>query len=187
MAVGHYGREPVRLPVSGIGALKGLVSGLGDLTGMGSITTAITDLAKQAIAATVGDKAAREAAQAELDRMQLAGQTEELVRAHELLKGQQRINEIEAGSQDKFVSRWRPAAGWVAVIALALTYWPKAIVMTGIWTYQAIHAIANTYDVADVVVQPFPDLGVTDLVGLLVTMLGIGGMRSWDKARGLSR
>jgi hypothetical protein len=34
------------------------------------------------------------------------------------------------------------------------------------------------------VLPPYPDMGLTDILGLLGALLGIGGMRSFDKWAG---
>jgi hypothetical protein len=101
-----------------------------------------------------------------------------------LQQGQIDTNKIEAAHPSRFVAGWRPAAGWVAAISLALAFMPKALVITGIWTYQAIVLVASWNGTgAPPVLPAFPDLGTTDLIGLLASLLGLGGMRSWEKAR----
>lgn len=101
-----------------------------------------------------------------------------------LQQGQIDVNKIEAAHPSRLVAGWRPAAGWVCAISLALAFMPKAIVITGIWTYQAVLIVAAWNGTgAPPTVPVFPDLGTTDLIGLLASLLGLGGMRSWEKAR----
>jgi hypothetical protein len=101
-----------------------------------------------------------------------------------LIAGQQQINQVEAANPSRFVAGWRPAAGWVCAISLAMVYIPKATVMTSIWTYQAIVIVSQwTGQGVPPAIPEFPDLGVTDLIGLLMSMLGLGAMRSWDKGK----
>jgi hypothetical protein len=102
----------------------------------------------------------------------------------QLLQGQIDVNKEEAKHSSIFVAGWRPAAGWIAAIALGFTFIPKAIVQTGIWSYQAITIISqwNGIDLPPAIPE-FPDLGVTDLIGLLMAMLGLGAMRSFDKTK----
>jgi hypothetical protein len=102
----------------------------------------------------------------------------------QLLHGQIDTNKEEARHSSVFVAGWRPAAGWIAAIALGFTFIPKAIVQTGIWSYQAITIISqwNGIDLPPTIPE-FPDLGVTDLIGLLLAMLGLGAMRSFDKVK----
>jgi hypothetical protein len=94
-----------------------------------------------------------------------------------LLQGQLEINKVEAASTDKFVSRWRPAAGWVGVVALALATWPKAVVLTIMWLVMVIKTG---------ILSPFPDLGTAEVIMLLGSMLGIAGMRTAEKFKGVA-
>ncbi len=101
----------------------------------------------------------------------------EVLRAQNgLMLAQAEINKVEAASPDKFVSRWRPAVGWVAVISLALIYWPRAIVALILWTV----LVAETRQLT----AP-PDLGLGDLLGLLGSILGIGWARTFEKIKGV--
>ena len=84
-----------------------------------------------------------------------------------------------------FQSGWRPAIGWVGVVSLALMYIPKALVITYIWTYQSIVKLNNWDGVADLILPVFPDLGVSDMIGLIMSMLGVAVLRSHDKGKGI--
>src|ERR1017187_10018678 len=95
----------------------------------------------------------------------------QLMNAQALALGQLNINSVEAASTNWFIAGWRPAAGWVGVIALALVYWPKAIVLTLLWSMQAVEIVHMSTSVSTMVIPAFPDLGVTDLLGLLGSML----------------
>lgn len=101
-----------------------------------------------------------------------------------LQQGQIDTNKIEAAHPSRFVAGWRPMAGWVSAISLGMVYIPKAIVMTSIWTYQSI-VIVSQWSGQGVPpsVPDFPDLGVTDLIGLLLALLGLAGVRSYDKTK----
>lgn len=100
------------------------------------------------------------------------------------VQGQIDINKIEAASDSLFVAGWRPAVGWVAVLALFFMYVPKAIVMTSVWTYQCFILI-NTNDIF-VQLPIFPELGAMDIIGLVASMLGIAGLRTYDKYKGIA-
>lgn len=90
---------------------------------------------------------------------------------------QAQTNTAEAQNQSFFVSGWRPAAGWVSVAVLAMVYIPKSIGVLGVWIYVCIqgHQFA-----------PPPSLDVTDVLGLLGAMLGIGTMRTYEKKIGVA-
>lgn len=92
------------------------------------------------------------------------------------------VNQEEAKSTNWLVAGWRPAVGWVCVVALALTYIPKALVLTAFWAYQAYLTFAHP-EAHVAALPPFPDLGVWDLLGLLGSILGIGTLRTAEKIK----
>lgn len=102
-----------------------------------------------------------------------------------LLQGQIDTNKVEAAHPSIFVAGWRPWAGWVAGTAVGLTFIPKALVVTSIWAYQSFVIVSQWAGQGPIPVLPiFPDLGVTDLIGLLLALLGMAGMRSFERVRG---
>lgn len=106
---------------------------------------------------------------------------------NELHMGQINTNIEEAKHKSIFVAGWRPAAGWVCAIALGLGYIPKFLVLTGIWTYQCILIMNSWSGTGPVPVLPiFPDLGLTDLIGLLGALLGLAGMRTYERKSGVA-
>ncbi len=98
-----------------------------------------------------------------------------------LLQSQADINKVEAGNPSPFVAGWRPFVGWVCGASLGLMYIPKAIVMTVIWTKMAWAAAA-----AGALLPAYPDLGVGDLLGLLMSLLGLAGLRTFEKKTGVA-
>lgn len=99
-----------------------------------------------------------------------------------LQMGQIETNKVEAAHTSWWVAGWRPYVGWVSGTSLGMVYIPKAIVLTGVWTYQAVVIIQGWSGTGQPPALPtYPDLGVTDLLGLLGAMLGFGAMRSVDK------
>jgi hypothetical protein len=116
----------------------------------------ILDVLGRVIDRVVPDQA--EKAKLQLELAKLADG--EAAREHEEMLGQISINKVEAASLNVFVAGWRPAIGWGC--GLALVY--------------------NT------LVAPMFHLGVADLGFLqtvLMAMLGIGGMRSFEKVKGV--
>ena len=86
--------------------------------------------------------------------------------AHEALKGQLEINKIEAAHHSIFVSGWRPAIGWVCM--LGLFYNVIVANILGIW-----------FDL--------PEVDTTLLVPVMMGLLGLGAMRTYEKTKGVSR
>jgi len=83
------------------------------------------------------------------------------------------VNAEEAKSGSRFIGGWRPAAGWVCVIALF---------------YSAIFEPFARF-VAMVVIKytgPFPVVDTTITMQILFALLGIAGYRSLDKAKGVA-
>lgn len=96
-----------------------------------------------------------------------------------LLSGQQEINKVEAASQSVFVAGWRPAVGWVCVAALAYQFlaYPALV-----WAWAAMQA-AGWVPIG--LTNP-PMLETDSLYVVLFGLLGIGGMRSFEKSKGLT-
>ena len=99
------------------------------------------------------------------------------------VSGQLEINKIEASNANLFVSGWRPAIGWVAVSALFMMYTVKATVFTAIWVWQCYIVLSTGGAFAQLPL--FPELGAMDIIGLVFSMLGVAGMRSWEKLKGI--
>ncbi len=110
----------------------------------------------------------------------------EKLNAHvQLMLKQADINLADAKSGSLFQAGWRPCIGWTGAVILALTYIPKSLVITYMWSYQAL-TILNMWDGTGILNMPaFPDLGITDIIGLLMSMLGVAAMRSYDKKNGI--
>ena len=133
-----------------------------DITGIGTAVTGV----KEILGMFFPDKTEEERAK--------------LAATLQMMQGQMDVNKQEAASSSLFVAGWRPSVGWVCSLSLAMLYIPKAVVMTIIWTKAAWAASL----VAGQAIPAFPDLGVGDLIGLLLAMLGMAGLRSWDKKNG---
>lgn len=130
----------------------------------------------------------------ELRKLQELEQQGDLARlnAHvQVLLGQLKVNEKEAEHKSIFVAGWRPAVGWVGASALAVAFIPKSVVITILWTMQAYTMLQGCQidmdcDITKFELPDFPDLGLTDLFGILGGILGIGTMRSWEKSKGVA-
>jgi Holin of 3TMs, for gene-transfer release len=102
----------------------------------------------------------------DLEKAQLAAQVA-------AMQGQLDIDRQEAASTSIWVAGWRPAVGWVCASALAWEFVLKPFLVFGLI---ATHHPPMT---------PLPVLDTATLVaGLLAPLLGLGGMRSWEKVQG---
>ena len=86
---------------------------------------------------------------------------------------QRDINKAEASNASVFVAGWRPAIGWVCALALAFQYLirPLFVWATSIW-WPHITALPGLDE---------------SLWQLMFGMLGLGGLRSFEKTKGVAR
>ena len=120
---------------------------------------AVADLASTVISRLWPDKTEQERAQ--------------LAAALTIVQGQLDANKAEAASPSAFTSGWRPGVGWVCVAALACQYIARPLVQWG--------GIVSGH--------PLPDLPGIDenLWQLMLGLLGLGGLRSYEKVKGVAR
>jgi len=137
--------------------------------------TALLDIGKTALDKFVPDPQAKAQAALELEKIHAAGNSEQLQAQVQLILAQTDINKIEATNPNLFVSGWRPAIGWVCGVSLFTYYVPYCLVATVIWAYQCIHTGT---------LATRPDLGITDLIALTASMLGLGALRTVEKMNG---
>ena len=94
--------------------------------------------------------------------------------AQELAKGQLAINAEEAKSKNIFVSGWRPSVGWCCSLAL-FAHFLVFPTMDVVAAYMGIEAVA------------YPAFDMDSLMTVLLGLLGLGGMRSFEKYKGVSK
>ncbi|MDC3347444.1 holin family protein [bacterium] len=93
--------------------------------------------------------------------------------AQELAKGQLEVNKVEAAHKNMFVAGWRPAVGWVCVAGMAGNF--IIIPMTNFGL-----ALANS-------TVAIPLIALSEMMPVLMGMLGLGAMRTVEKAKGVQR
>ena len=93
--------------------------------------------------------------------------------AQELAKGQMEINKTEAAHKSLFVAGWRPAIGWICGLGMASNFLLIPI---------ANFVLALT---GSAVVVPLLDTG--EMMPVLMGMLGLGAMRTYEKKQGVQR
>ena len=98
----------------------------------------------------------------------------------QLAQGQMAINQAEAQHPSVFVSGWRPAVGWVCVLALAYQFLAYPMLLWGWATLQAKGVIPQTLDAP-------PMLDTSALYTVLFGILGLGTLRSFEKTKGVAR
>lgn len=94
-----------------------------------------------------------------------------------LVQGQLEINKTEAQHTSIFVAGWRPAIGWICGVALA---WNFVIQPLLLWLAWMMPEYAP--DIASA-----PKLDTDELMTVLLGMLGLGGLRTYEKRLGVER
>lgn len=139
--------------------IGGIIKTIGDVAD--SLFTSDEERAKLQIEAL---KAETEAYRAETDRMH----------------GQLEVNKEEARHASVFVAGWRPAVGWVSVMALAYQFILYPLL---VWAWN----VGQAADWIAANLNPPPLLDVEALMVLITGMLGIAGARTWEKFKGVAR
>lgn len=108
----------------------------------------------------IPDPAARDAAKLDLLKLQQSGELAAML-------AQTEINKVEAANTSVFVSGWRPAIGWVCALAMGYQY--------------LLRPFLAAFNPA----LAFPGLD-DNLWQLLAGMLGLGGLRTFEKVNGVA-
>ena len=93
--------------------------------------------------------------------------------AQELAKGQLEVNKTEAAHKSLFVAGWRPAIGWICGLGMASNFLVIPI---------ANFVLALT---GSTILIPLLDTG--EMMPVLMGMLGLGAMRTYEKKQGVQR
>jgi len=94
--------------------------------------------------------------------------------AHQLALAQIEVNKAEAASSSTFKGGWRPFVGWVCGTAFAYHFviQPLAIFVLAYYGLE---------------VPDLPEFDMGQLMTVLMGMLGLGGLRSFEKYKGVSK
>jgi hypothetical protein len=83
------------------------------------------------------------------------------------------VNKTEAQHHSIFVAGWRPAIGWVAAIGFAYTF----VLQPFLQWIMIMQGVEGT----------LPEINTEILFELVIAMLGMAGLRSFEKLNGVSR
>ena len=83
------------------------------------------------------------------------------------------VNKQEAAHRSLFVAGWRPFVGWTCGLALFYTYVAQPM---------ATFVMAQTGDLVQL-----PQLDLSTMMPVLLGMLGLGGLRTYEKFKGVSK
>ena len=84
------------------------------------------------------------------------------------------LNQTEAASKSIFVAGWRPFIGWICGFGLAY-----AFILSPLMQFAVVLAMDTPPD--------FPVLDISELMPILLGMLGLGSLRTYEKVKGVSR
>ena len=94
--------------------------------------------------------------------------------ANEQMLAQIEVNKAEAASGSLFKGGWRPFIGWVCGIAFAYHF-----------IFQPF--LIFLYATFGVSIPDLPQFDMGTLMPVLMGMLGLGGLRTFEKAKGISK
>ena len=94
--------------------------------------------------------------------------------ANEQVLAQIEVNKAEAASGSFFRGGWRPSIGWICGLAL-------------FWSFILQPFLVFFLLVFGVEMPPLPELNTGDLMPILLGMLGLGGLRTFEKTKGISK
>jgi hypothetical protein len=88
--------------------------------------------------------------------------------------GQLEINKAEAQHRSIFVAGWRPFLGWCLSFAM-------------LWHFMIAPLIIFAAGMAGMTLPELPVFDMDSLMTVLLGMLGLGGLRTFEKTKGLSK
>lgn len=128
--------------------------------------TAILGIGNKVIDRLWPDPAQAAAAKLELFKLQQSGELA-------VITGQMEINKAEAANPSVFVSGWRPFIGWVCGAACAWN-WIGLPMAKALAVY---HQVPFALSPAD----------LSEMMPVLIGLLGLGGLRTVEKIQGVAR
>ena len=134
---------------------------------MGALLALINPIAS-IIDRVIPDKSAAATAKAQLLETEVQGELNTAI-------GQIQTNTAEAANQSVFVAGWRPFVGWACGAAFVYAF----ILQPSLQTFAVI--LHSKIDVTQL-----PKLDLSTMMPVLLGMLGLGAMRSFDKTQGTS-
>lgn len=89
------------------------------------------------------------------------------------VQGQMAVNQTEAAHPSVFVSGWRPYIGWVCGMAFAWN-----------WIGLPVTKVALSLNGTDMTLEP---ASMAEMMPVLLGMLGLAGMRNYERVEGVAR
>lgn len=130
------------------------------------LISSILPIAETVLDRVIPDKNAKANAMIEMEKALVDAHTKGML-------AQIDVNKVEAAHRSIFVAGWRPCIGWVGAISIAWHFilQPITIFFLGVFDLP--------YDL--------PAFDMDAMLTIIMGMLGIGGMRSFEKFKGLTK
>lgn len=144
--------------------------------GIGAAIPSIAEIAKVIVDRTIPDPNAKAEAQAEIEQALTARETALTAALQAQNEQQNAINLAEAQGNDRFSSRWRPALGWACVAAFVYQFLAAPMVT---WLGAILGVMLGVAFPAP------PTIVVSDFMPVLIGMLGLGVMRTYERTTGV--
>jgi len=128
-----------------------------------ALTDSVVGIAGKVLDKFIQDKDLKAKLQHEMD-MQL----------HNANLAQIDVNKAEAASGSIFKGGWRPFVGWVCGIALLYHFILSPLILFGV-------------TLTGVDIPPIPEFDMGSLMTVLMGMLGLGGLRTYEKQKGITK
>jgi hypothetical protein len=120
----------------------------------------------------IPDAGAREKARMEFE-LQVSQQEQKLLETLVSVDNKQlEVNAEEAKNPSLFVSGWRPGVAWICVVAFA-------------WAYVLQPIVVFTAALLKHPIVGLPELAMGEMMPVLLGLLGMGGLRSFEKLKGV--
>ena len=94
--------------------------------------------------------------------------------AQQLALAQVEVNKEEAASGSLFKGGWRPFVGWICGIALLYHFILSPLILFTVALFGAE-------------IPPIPEFDMGSLMTVLMGMLGLGGLRTYEKQKGIAK
>lgn len=110
------------------------------------------------------------------DEEKLKASLQEKTIEAELIKGQLEVNKVEARHRSLLVAGWRPALGWCGALAIGYKFLLYPLI---VWAW----VFFQGQGWVPVELSPPPSVEAGELYPIIMGILGLGGMRSFEKIK----
>lgn len=127
----------------------------------------IIDIIGNVLDRVLPDTVSKEKAKAKLQELETKGEID-------LLLKQIEVNQQEAKHSSVFVAGWRPAVGWSCVAIF-------------VWHYLLLPILITIATLHGTDISNLPQFDLSDILYVMGALLGIGGFRTFEKIKNVSR